>query len=65
MRHRDALSPIRTVGYFAIFMGIFGLLMVTLLATYFFLHRKQEMADIEAPNNHTTESEHNHNLAGR
>jgi hypothetical protein len=62
---RDVLSPIRTVGYFAIFMGIFGLLMVTLLATYFFLHRKQEMADIEAPNNHTTESEHNHNLAGR
>ena len=47
---RDALAPVRTVGYFAILMVVVGLLMVTLLATYFFLHRKQEIADIEVQN---------------
>jgi len=44
---REALAPVRAVGYFAILMVVVGMLMVTLLATYFFLHRKQEMADIE------------------
>ena len=47
---RDALAPVRTVGYFAILMVVVGLLMVTLLATYFFLHHKQEIADIEVQN---------------
>jgi hypothetical protein len=45
----EALAPVRTVGYFAILMVVVGLLMVTLLAAYFFLHRAQEMADIEVP----------------
>jgi len=44
---REALAPVRTVEYFAILMVLVGLLMVTLLAAYFFLHRAQEMADIE------------------
>jgi len=46
---REALAPVRTVGYFAILMVVVGLLMVTLLAAYFFLHRAQELADIEVP----------------
>ena len=45
----EALAPVRTVGYFAILMVVMSLLMVTLLAAYFFLHRAQEIADIEAP----------------
>jgi Cache domain len=46
---REALAPVRTVEYFAILMVVVGLLMVTLLAAYFFLHRAQEIADIEVP----------------
>jgi Cache domain len=46
---REALAPVRTVGYFAILMVVVGLLMVTLLGAYFFLHRAQEIADIEVP----------------
>jgi len=30
---------------------VVGLLMVTLLAAYFFLHRKQQLADIEMATN--------------
>jgi hypothetical protein len=44
----EALSSIRTVGHFAFLMVLVGLLMVTLLAVHFFLHRRQQMADIEA-----------------
>ncbi|HEY5178087.1 MAG TPA: cache domain-containing protein [Terriglobales bacterium] len=46
----EVLAPVRTVGFFAILMVVFGLLMVTLLAAYFFLHRAREMAEIEVPN---------------
>lgn len=46
---REALSSVRTLVYFAIFMVLMALLMVSLLTAYFFLHRKQEIADIEAP----------------
>ena len=46
---RGVLAPVRVVEYFAILMVVLGLFMVTLLATYFFLHRKQEMAGIEVP----------------
>lgn len=45
---REALASVRTLGHFAILMVVIGLLMVTLLAAYFFLHRKQQLADIEA-----------------
>jgi len=44
---REALPSVRTLGYFAILMVAVGLLMVTVLGAYFFLHRKQQMADIE------------------
>lgn len=44
---REALAPGRNVGYFALLMGLLGLLMLTLLAVYFFLHRRQQLADIE------------------
>ncbi|MGA7381948.1 MAG: hypothetical protein WBX03_13950, partial [Terriglobales bacterium] len=47
---REALASVRTLGYFAILMVLVGLLMVTLLAAYFFLHRKQQLADIEMAN---------------
>jgi len=46
---REVLAPVRTVGYFAILMVLVGLLMVTLLAAYFYLHRRQQLADIETP----------------
>jgi len=44
---REALASVRTVGHFAILMVVVGLLMVTVLAAYFFLHRKQHLSDIE------------------
>jgi Cache domain len=55
---REALAPVRTVGYFAILMVLVGLLMVTLLAAYFFLHRAREMADIEVPDREKVPREH-------
>jgi len=48
---REALASVRTLGHFTILMVVIGLLMVTLLAAYFFLHRKQQLADIEMANN--------------
>jgi hypothetical protein len=45
---REALSSVRTLEYFASLMVLVALLMVSLLTAYFFLHRKQEVADIEA-----------------
>jgi Cache domain len=51
---REALASVRALGHFAILMVVIGLLMVTLLAAYFFLHRKQQLADIEMP---TTEEQ--------
>jgi len=44
---REALASVRTVGHFAILMVVVSLLMVTLLAAYFFLHQKQQLADID------------------
>jgi Cache domain len=55
---REALAPVRTVGYFAILMVIVGLLMVTLLAAYFFLHRAQELAEIEVREKERFPQEH-------
>jgi len=46
---REALASVRTLGHFAIVMVVIGLLMVAVLAAYFLLHRKQELADIETP----------------
>ena len=43
----ETLAPVRTVGHFALWMVMLGLLMLIMLAAYFFLHRKQELAQIE------------------
>jgi hypothetical protein len=45
---RSATGPIRVLSQFAILMVILALFMVTLLAVYYALHRKQQFADIEA-----------------
>lgn len=47
MDQRDATAPIRPVLYFAFLMVVLSLLMLTLLAVYFFLHRRQQVAEIE------------------
>jgi hypothetical protein len=44
--HRAA-APIRQVEHFALLMVILGLLMVTLLCVYYYLHRTQQFSDIE------------------
>lgn len=43
----QAAAPMRAVERFAIVMVILGLLMVTLLFVYYYLHRTQRFADIE------------------
>jgi hypothetical protein len=43
----EAVAPIRSLSLFAIIMVILALFMVTLLAVYYALHRKQQFADIE------------------
>jgi hypothetical protein len=45
---REALAPILDLGHFALLMVVLALLMLTLLAVYFFLHRRQRFEDIEA-----------------
>jgi hypothetical protein len=44
--HRAA-APIRQVEHFALLMVILGMLMVTLLCVYYYLHRAQQFSDIE------------------
>ena len=46
---REITGPIRNVAAFALFVMILSLLMLTLLATYVFLHRMQKLEDIETP----------------
>jgi Cache domain len=43
----QAAAPIRQVEHFALLMVILGLLMVTLLCVYYYLHRTQKFSDIE------------------
>jgi len=43
----EATAPIRSLSLFAIVMVVLALFMVTLLAVYYALHRKQQFADIE------------------
>jgi hypothetical protein len=42
----EAMLPVLTVGRFAVFMVGLSLLMLILLGVYFYLHRKQQLADI-------------------
>lgn len=44
---RLAIAPVRVLGQFATLMVILALFMITLLAVYYALHRKQQFADIE------------------
>jgi hypothetical protein len=55
---REAVAPERMVGNFAILMVLVALLMVTLMAAYFFLHRRQEMTEIEPPEDSNHEPKH-------
>ncbi len=45
----EITAPIRNVAVFALFVMILSLLMLSLLAAYVFLHRKQKLEDIETP----------------
>ena len=64
-RLREALAAQRTVESFAILLVCVALLMVTLLAAYFFLHRKQEITDIESPTNGNHEPNHSDSMQAR
>ncbi|HUA16074.1 MAG TPA: cache domain-containing protein [Verrucomicrobiae bacterium] len=46
---REVTGPIRHMTAFALVVMILALLMLSLLAAYVFLHRKQEIDDIETP----------------
>jgi hypothetical protein len=46
---REVIGPLRNVTGFALLVMILALLMLSLLAAYVFLHRKQELEDIETP----------------
>ena len=43
----QAAAPMRQVEHFALLMVVLGLLMVTLLCVYYYLHRAQKFSDIE------------------
>ena len=44
----QAAAPMRQVEHFALAMVVLGLLMVTLLCVYYYLHRAQRFSDIES-----------------
>ncbi|MGH9551144.1 MAG: cache domain-containing protein, partial [Terriglobales bacterium] len=44
---QQALAPLLGLGHFALVMVVLALLMLTLLAAYFFLHRRQRFEDIQ------------------
>jgi len=46
---REVTGPVRHMTAFALLVMILALLMLSLLAAYVFLHRKQELEDIETP----------------
>lgn len=43
---REALAPIRAIGQFALIMVLLAIVMLTLFAVYFFMHRKQSFEEI-------------------
>jgi hypothetical protein len=51
---RELNSPVRNMTAFALLVMILALLMLSLLGAYVFLHRKQELEDIETPENKET-----------
>jgi hypothetical protein len=46
---REVMGPIRNTTAFALLAMVLALLMLSLLSAYVFLHRKQELEDIETP----------------
>ena len=46
---REVTGPVRNMTVFALLVMILALLMLSLLGAYVFLHRKQELEDIETP----------------
>lgn len=46
---REISGPVRNMTVFAVLVMIMALLMLSLLSAYVFLHRKQELEDIETP----------------
>jgi hypothetical protein len=48
---REVSGPVRNMTVFALLVMILALLMLSLLSAYVFLHRKQELEDIEVPEN--------------
>ena len=46
---REAFGPILNMAHFALLLMILGLLMLTVLGAYVFLHRKQQVSDLEMP----------------
>jgi len=46
---REVTGPVRNMSAFSLLVMVLALLMLSLLAAYVFLHRKQELEDIEAP----------------
>jgi hypothetical protein len=43
---QEAMSPVRTLDHFAFLMVVLGLLMLTLLMVYFFLHREEPLEQV-------------------
>lgn len=46
---REVTGPVRNMTVFALLVMVLALLILSLLAAYVFLHRKQELEDIETP----------------
>jgi hypothetical protein len=46
---REVAGPVRNMTVFALLVMVLALLILSLLAAYVFLHRKQELEDIETP----------------
>ena len=44
---QEALAPVRTLGQFALLMVVLGLLMLTLLVVYFFLHQQEPFEQVD------------------
>jgi len=46
---REVTGPVRNMTAFALLVMVFALLMLSLLGAYVFLHRRQQLEDIETP----------------
>jgi len=53
---REAFGPILNMAHFALLMMLLGLLMLTVLGAYVFLHRKQQLSDLEMPGDEKSRS---------